>query len=217
MILDVSKFIPEPLLKYGRGWNEFKNVFQSIVNYYISKIESIRYIHEPTRTEIPLGIGELVGLYPSEYYTDREIRKKLSRSTNINKNLGNFFIVLKPELDELFDIDCSLYYGTIIYDKFYIDGSKIDSESLIEVINFAESTRSKGEVYIDLKRQLDADEINKLYSIVKEIVPIYYDIYFGFEQNSDIEDFTIDSSLIDGENLIEASISVQTFKILLTL
>ena len=29
--------------------------------------------------------------------------------------------------------------------------TKIDSESLIEVINFAESTRSKGEVYIDLK------------------------------------------------------------------
>ena len=74
MILDVSKFIPEPLLKYDVVGMSSKCI-QSIVNYYISKIESIRYIHEPTRTEIPLGIGELGGLYPSEYYTDREIRK----------------------------------------------------------------------------------------------------------------------------------------------
>lgn len=215
MNLDIKRFIPEPLLEYGRGWNEFKNVFQSLVDYYISKIESIKFIHEPVKTQIPLEIGDMVGLYSNELYTDREIRKKLSRSMNTNRNLGNFYIALKPEIDEAFNIDSSIYRGAIIYDEFTIDGSRIDSLSLIEEANLEEFSQTKGEVYIDLTRQLTTDEINKLYLIAKDIVPIYYDIIFGYDTNKDIPDFIIDESLIDGFHLIESSTSYQAFKTLL--
>lgn len=215
MELDVSKFIPESLLKFGRGWTEFKNVFQSIVNYFISKIESIKYLYNPVHTDIPLEIGDTVGLYSNELYTDREIREKLSRSTYVNKNLGNFYISIKEEIDKQFNIDSSLYNGTIIFDQFYIDGSKIESEALIETINLTENLKIKGEVYIDITRQFTQDEISKLYFIVKDILPIYFDIYFGYESANSIPDFTIENSLIDGISKIEFSINVQSFKTLL--
>lgn len=211
MKINVKDFIPEPLYKYGNGIVNLVNKIQEIHDYFYNKIYGIRYLYNPERTPLVNDVNNFVGAYISKFDTVRDSKEKMSKAIYINKNLGSFHKVYKPFLDKLLTVDSQLYDGTIRYTPFTVEQSKIESPSLIDIYNPNGYSKNKGEVYIDVTRMMTQDEIDRIIALIYNMIPIYFDVYIGYQELSGLQDFTIESSLIEGIDWIETSLSPQAF------
>ena len=211
--IDVRKFFPDIIEKYNKdGWKEFLDFMQEISDYYLEKINGVKYFFNAEKTALPIETAKFLGAYINDLNTIVEIKEKISKSIYTHKNLSNFERVIKPILDKIMNQDTQLVKGNLFTYLFQVEISFIDGGSLIEEVSMATEQKPKGVVLIDLKVFPTPAQKKKIIEEIKNLIPIYFSVYIGVATISSGSQFIIDNiSLIDYPFLIEQTSSGWTY------
>jgi hypothetical protein len=205
MIRDPSEIIPKPLLDRGGLWINFKNLITDLYNYFFSKILSLRFLYWAERSDFPAELAYTVGAYLASGDTTQTIRSKAGNAILTHKNLPIFSVVYKPIIDSITGGNCSIYKGLIYYGSFIVGASIIGSPALIGYVPFGAGTlaaKQKGAIYIDLGVSPTDDQIQQILLQLRDIIPVYFRVYFGVQTTIVSNVFRTGTSLIGGVDLI---------------
>ncbi|TGL39620.1 hypothetical protein EHQ53_13950 [Leptospira langatensis] len=213
MIRDPSEFIPRPLVDNGGLWTNFLNVWNDLYSYFFTKIKNMRFLFWAERTDFPIELGITVGAYLSPGDSIDTIRSKTGNAVMTHKNLPIFSRVYKPIIDSITGGDCSIYNGLIYYGSFIVGASIIGSPSMIGYVPFGTGVlqaKQKGAIYINLGLSPTDDQINEILLQLRDIIPIYFRVYFGVTTTIVSDVFEVGTSLIGGVDLIGGPASTAT-------
>ncbi|ATN94950.1 hypothetical protein [Leptospira phage LE3] len=204
-MFNADKFIPKVLADQSESWRNYRQVIQQNFDYFAEKIYEIWHTFIPEKTNYPIDLANLNGAYLSNQDTNRAVKTKIFRAFRTHKFLPVFELNYKPIIDARLGGDSQIYKGKIYYGSFIVGSSIVGTGSKIGVVPFSPANfvdKNKGEIYIDLGAPPTQADIDFLKRQFEQLVPIYFNIYFGLTSVTDSDFFVVGSSLVGGVDLI---------------